>query len=51
MLKTLIISLFLFTSLSGIHGQTINPENGVAKTAEIYAVINARIVITPDEVL
>lgn len=51
MLKSLLICISLFTTISGIYGQTINPENGVAKTAETFAIVNARIVISADEVL
>lgn len=51
MLKSFIISLLFLLTGNGIYGQSINPDNGVAKSSETYAIVNARIVISADETL
>lgn len=51
MIKKIALGLIYFFLISPLFGQKIGPENGVEQSKETIAFVNAKIVISPDEVI
>lgn len=51
MLKYIFLVFYLFFSLTKIFGQDISPKNGVSELTPVYALTNAKIVVSPDQTI